>query len=609
MDTHERSPLPDGHESNDANSKRFANALSSSGLSITLTSLCSAIAFFAGSSVNIPAAHSFCIYAAWSFLANDILQFLVFVPLMVMDNGRIRSKRNLCFCRINEEEVDQMVEEMRRDVPANSTDSINTSIESPNIEHIEQSAERDSFLSRVLLPVISNRISRLLIIALFLGALCGSISVIPLISTESDVSKYVPDDSMVLDFVHRRDEAFGSRVNEMDIVIKNLDFSDPAIRVSVYDLIADLESQDDALDAVDHWLDEFGFFLNGTALEMDTMDSNTFYSELQSFSNGTRWESEIVYDDPLNPTKIKSTRFKLSVKGDTNLQANYPEYLEWNELFHSHFPSASSGFIFYEFCMIGYFQTVILSMTFSNMIFAGIGVLSVLIIFVDLRLALFMILIVSMINVHLMAWMWALGIALDSVSFICLVMAVGLTVDYVIHITHSIGEAQPDGDTLKMSDHEIYSAKLRKAMNAMAVSVWYVPLQLFLSLFETKCFICPLIRSKGALTTFIGVATLAFSRSEGFRNFFKMVSGIIIIAVAHGAILTPALLGECTFILRGRGQEEDIEESQTSGQEETGDGDDRAETKSVEMTSASSPHLAQNDTGRRNSVIDDHEGK
>ena len=85
---------------------------------------------------------------------------------------------------------------------------------------------------------------------------------------------------------------------------------------------------------------------------------------------------------------------------------------------------------------------------------------SVLIVFVDLRMALFLLVIVSMIDVHLMAWMWALGISLEGVTFIDLVMAVGLTVDYLIHITHSIAEVQPRGDISRMSDDAIYNSKL-----------------------------------------------------------------------------------------------------------------------------------------------------
>ena len=159
-----------------------------------------------------------------------------------------------------------------------------------------------SYLSKVLLAVMTERINRFLVIILFLCTLSLSIYAIPRLNIGGDAQSYFPDDSPALDFLVIIDDIWGgTKVVELDIVIKNQDFSDIAVRDNVHELIADLESQDDALDSVVNWLDEFEFFLNETGQDMDTMDSSEFYSELQSFSNGTRWKSEIIYDDPLNP--------------------------------------------------------------------------------------------------------------------------------------------------------------------------------------------------------------------------------------------------------------------------------------------------------------------
>merc|ERR1712190_76428 len=94
----------------------------------------------------------------------------------------------------------------------------------------------------------------------------------------------------------------------------------------------------------------------------------------------------------------------------------------------------------------------------------------------------------------------------------------GLSVDYVIHITHSIVE----------SPGSSYEEKLETSMSKMGVSV-----------------------CKGAFTTLLGALSLSISQSQAFRQFFYMFSGIIIIAVAHGMIFTPALLGELPFIYKG----------------------------------------------------------
>ena len=97
VDTYDKTPMPQDNILNAPH--RLGNALASSGLSISLTSFCSSMAFFVGSAIDIPGVSAFCLYAAWSFLANYVLQFLLFVPLMVIDDRRISKKKNFCcFC-------------------------------------------------------------------------------------------------------------------------------------------------------------------------------------------------------------------------------------------------------------------------------------------------------------------------------------------------------------------------------------------------------------------------------------------------------------------------------------------------------------------------------
>ena len=83
---------------------------------------------------------------------------------------------------------------------------------------------------------------------------------------------------------------------------------------------------------------------------------------------------------------------------------------------------------------------------------------------------------------------------------------------------------------------------------------------------------------------------MAFSRSEAFRIFFKMFVGIIVIALAHGVVLTPALLGQCRFIYSGIGHRGDGSSASTDavtseGADANTDSGDAVEcTHSVEMT-------------------------
>ena len=61
---------------------------------------------------------------------------------------------------------------------------------------------KDSWLSKILLPLMDRRICRAVIIVIFLLILGGSIYVIPLVDVGGAATTYVPDDSPVLDFYH-----------------------------------------------------------------------------------------------------------------------------------------------------------------------------------------------------------------------------------------------------------------------------------------------------------------------------------------------------------------------------------------------------------------------
>ena len=77
---------------------------------------------------------------------------------------------------------------------------------------------------------------------------------------------------------------------------------------------------------------------------------------------------------------------------------------------------------------------------------------------------------------------------------------------------------------------------------------------------------------------------MAFAQSEAYRIFFKMFAGIIFVAILHGMILTPALLGECSFVYQGNAHPEESKEPSPAKE---GDKHSQQDTKSVQMATAS----------------------
>ena len=354
------------------------------------------------------------------------------------------------------------------------------------------------------------------------------------LTTESDATKLVPDDSYVLDFYDATSTIYtGTGVDELQIVIKDQDFSDLDTRTTILAMIDDMESQEDAIEGIKNWLQEYQIWLADKSMDIDSLTSSEFYANLKIFTNTstyTEWQSEIIYDSFDDPTRIESTRFSLQIIKEIEPTGQWPEYLLWNSIVHDYIPDGN-GYAFIRDHLYAYVSQEITSLTLDNMIFAALGVTIVLVIFLDLRMTLFIVAILAMIDAHLLGWLWLFDITLDSIAYSQLVMAVGLTVDYVIHITHAVADAKPTN--LETDDpNEIYRQKLTIGMLEMGTSV-----------------------IKGSFTTFLGVMALIFSKSEAFRIFFLVFAGIIVVAVAHGMLLTPALMGELRFIYAGIGHE------------------------------------------------------
>merc|ERR1712232_122991 len=111
--------------------------------------------------------------------------------------------------------------------------------------------------------------------------------------------------------------------------------------------------------------------------------------------------------------------------------------------------------------------------------------------------------------VEILGFMYALGIAIDSVSVINIVLAVGLSIDYSAHVGHCFM-------TWGGSD------KNRRVIEALA-DIGAAVLS-------------------GATSTFLAVVVLLFSKSYVFTTLSKQFALTVGLGVCHGLILLPVLL-------------------------------------------------------------------
>ena len=93
--------------------------------------------------------------------------------------------------------------------------------------------------------LLSKRIYRLIIIFVFCGLFALSLVSLQWLNTDSDISRFVPDDSYVLDYLHEYDNAYGRTLTPMWLIVLDEDFSDPTVRDNMYNMFNDFNTFED----------------------------------------------------------------------------------------------------------------------------------------------------------------------------------------------------------------------------------------------------------------------------------------------------------------------------------------------------------------------------
>ena len=605
---------------NDTMKELMGVSLSESGLSITLTSLSSTIAFAIGSMSTIPGISAFCTFSAFCFFADYLLQLFLFVPFLAYDQRRIINYGNVCICCIShnptpsnneivtvqnsngytktpateiDEEFNQDEDDTNGEMkimtentmsielsPANYERKYNPTIEMQNdtdfddnefsvdLEHesTHQSLKKRSvvkgmsvisvislnrvismeitydetqdefhaigcfgkiFLNTMLAVLTKNFIRIIIIIVTFLvcaASICG------LLNVEADINlnTLFPDDSFLLDYFNVLDTMFPSKfVSQTYFMIKDIDLYDDAERNELYDYIDNLDNMTDiAITNVDHWLDEYDLWLMQTINEtIDDFDmKQTFYDYLIQFTDDgahRKWKSEIVYkyNEQQDIDHISSMRISRFTFALLPFDRYYPYIDQYHEI--SRKSNLESYYIWDIFLILSETTHDLMRYVLENVVFAIIGVLGTLLFFVDI-LTLFIVgITIIIINIDLFGWIYIMGIVIDPIIYTTFVMSVGLTVDYVIHVTHALLQLDKERNNNK-SNKEWFNKRLKIAFIEMGLSV-----------------------IKGAFTTFIGCCALAFSESRAFRDFFIVICGIILISMIHGLFFVPSIVGTC----------------------------------------------------------------
>eukprot|EP00904_Undaria_pinnatifida_P008203 jgi/Undpi1/4512/HiC_scaffold_18.g07866.m1 len=480
--------------------ERIAFGLKRCGVSVTYTSLTNFFAFILGSSTSLPA-------------------MTAFVALLTMDANRQKAGRiDWCCCFKSQ----QFVEEETW-LPPNKREKGGPPSFACNSGPHGCDQCRTVFMKERYTPSILSVKGTVFVMLGSAALLAAGIYGATQATQGFNVMDLTPDDHYAREYTEIAEKyelEIDTQYVSLDIYTGTVDYPDPAVQAQVQETDQTLTEGEFVVGPITSWLTSFvEWAANSTEYSTNVGTSggyavydgrDTFYSALAEFigdGDNVRFLADIAYMDD---GTIEISRSGMYLVGMVDSEKSVDALMDVRDVVgeSSLDPDVfefSSLFIFVEQFVVIYRELLM------NFLLALVAV-AVLSFFVLGKVAIVALVCftVVVIDVDLLGFVYHWGLEVNSITVIELIMAVGLVVDYMVHIVHYF--LRQDASVPK-------DERIGNALGEIGPSVLM-----------------------GATTTFLGIMPMAFAQNAIFRVFFKMFLVIITFGCWHGVAFIPVAL-------------------------------------------------------------------
>lgn len=476
--------------------ERIDETIADVGGTILLTTLTSASAFALGMISSITAVRWLVIYAFPTILIDFIYQITFFVSLIVLDERRIQANR--CDCLVCCKGPDAPEESDTNGEPKNES------------EHVADKVMRtycDFLLRR---PV---KWTVLIVFPVLLGLCAWSTSQL---EQAFEFTEVLPDDSYIQSWWISFNNYYERTGIRPGVYFRNVDFSNDTIQDQMEAYVNDLATLDKyfAGQPFNFWLRDFRTFVNTT----NGMPYLSFEQQLDWFLHDPVFAQIYKYDIVRDAYGIMTTsRTTMNMDNlDYEIVTEQVNALEAQREITSRQPinqgqaSEWPFFTFDENYYIMEFYRVAPEELILSTILGTVTVSVLAVIFIPHWSAVFFVgPMVAILYIDLLGVVQWAGLAVNPVTYIAMVMSIGLMVDYVMHVTLRFVEI-PGSDRI---------AKTKETLTTIGASVML-----------------------GGVSTMLGVLPLAFSTSEIFFTVFIIFFSLVVLGLLSGLVWLPVIL-------------------------------------------------------------------